>query len=148
VYGITTFGSADWRRDDGRAVESFTEDDGTACSDSVALGPGYVTFWPGPRRVFASYGFGGDGGPDPLRTRCPGPSSLDAAQSHPLATGNVPRRAFRKRRVVITLVRGRPFEAAPYAGETRAALTIVLRRVRVRETVRKSVELGAGAIVF
>ena len=93
-----------------------------------------MTFYVGPRRVFASYGRGSGAGPDVLRTHCPGPSILDAAQNRPLATGNVPRSAFGKRRVTITLSRGRPFEAEPYAGETHAALQIVLRRMRVRET--------------
>jgi hypothetical protein len=99
-----------------------------------------MTFWVGPRRVFAGYARGSSGGPDLLRTHCAGPSILDAAQIHPLATGSVPRRAFRKRRVVITLSRGRNFESQPYAGQTRPALKIVLRRTRVRET------LGFGAL--
>ena len=45
------------------------------------------------------------------------------------------RRAFRERRVTITLDHGRPFESEPYAGQAKPALTLVLRRVRVRERV-------------
>ena len=36
---------------------------------------------------------------------------------------------FRKREVVIRLDRGRTFESEPYRGETKAALTVVLRRL-------------------
>ena len=48
---------------------------------------------------------------------------------------------------VITLDRGRPFESEPYSGQTRASVTIVLRRVRVRETVRERPELDTFAIL-
>jgi hypothetical protein len=135
VGGITASGVADWSRDSGSAFESFVDADGTSCTDTVPLAGGFMTFWVGPRRVFAGYARSSGGGPDPLRTHCPGPSILDAAQIHPLATGTVPRRAFRKRRVVITLSRGRNFESEPYAGHTRPALKIVLVRKRVRETL-------------
>jgi hypothetical protein len=132
---VNASGVADWSTDAGTVAESFADGDGSTCDDVVPLGGGFMTFYVGPRRVFASYGRGSGSGPDLLRTHCPGPSILDAAQNRPLATGNVPRRAFRKRRVVITLARGRTFESEPYAGETRPALQIVLRRVRVRETL-------------
>ena len=133
--GITALGGADWTQDGGHASESFTDAFGNTCRDSAPLGAGFMTFWVGPRRVFAGYGRGPDSGFDPLRTRCPGPSLLDAAQDHPLAAGNVSRKAFRKRSVVITLARGRTFESQPYRGESRPALTIVLRRLSVREHV-------------
>jgi hypothetical protein len=132
---VSASGLADWSTDGGTVAESFADGAGATCNDAVPLGAGFMTFYVGPHRVFASYGRGSGSGPDLLRTRCPGPSILDAAQNWPLATGNVPRRAFRNRRVVIRLARGRTFESAPYAGETRAALQIVLRRVRVRETL-------------
>jgi hypothetical protein len=131
--GIEASGVAGWSDDAGNVVESFTDDGGTPCTDSVALPGGFMTFSFGPRRVFASYGRA-SGDADVLRTHCPGPSILDAAQNRPLATGTVERSAFRKRRVTIELSRGRPFEAEPYAGETHPALEIVLRRMRVRET--------------
>jgi hypothetical protein len=130
---ITASGVADWNRDSGSASETFTAPGGSTCSDTVPLAGGFVSFWVGPRRVFAAYGRGPGSFADPLRTRCPGPSIADAAEGHPLATGSLSRKAFRKQRVTITLSRGRPFEAAPYAGVTRAALTIVLRRTRVTE---------------
>jgi hypothetical protein len=134
-HNVNASGVADWGRDTGTVAESFADGDGATCSDAVPLGAGFMTFYVGRHRVFASYGRGSGSGPDLLRTHCPGPSILDAAQNRPLATGNVPRRAFRNRRVVITLARGRTFESEPYAGETRPALQIVLRRVRVRETL-------------
>ena len=99
------------------------------------LAGGFITFWVGPRRVFATYGRGSGAGLDPLRTRCPGPSIADAAEGHALATGSVPRAAFHRRRVVITLSRGRTFQSQPYAGETQPSLQIVLRRKRVSETL-------------
>lgn len=133
--GVNASGVADWNRDAGTVAESFADGDGATCNDAVPLGGGFMTFYVGPRRVFASYGRGSGSGPDLLRTHCPGPSILDAAQNRPLATGNVSRRAFRKRRVVIALARGRTFESEPYAGQTRPSLQIVLRRVRVRETL-------------
>jgi hypothetical protein len=133
--GVTALGTAEWTRDAGRAVESFTDGFGNACQDSVQLASGFMSFWVGPRRVFAGYGRTPDAGLDPFRTRCPGPALIDVSEDHPLAAGNVPRAAFRKRRVVITLDRGRAFESQPYRGETRSALTVVLRRLRVREQV-------------
>jgi hypothetical protein len=133
LRGVAASGVADWSRDAGSLSESFTDSAGSACTDMVPLGRGFMTFGEGPRRVFASYGRSSAAGPDLLRTRCPGPSIIDAAQDHPLATGSVPRRAFRKSRVAITLSRGRTFTSEPYAGVTRPALTIVLRRVAVRE---------------
>jgi hypothetical protein len=133
--GVTALGSAEWTRDAGQAAESFIDGLGRSCRDSVRLGEGFMTFWVGRRRVFADYGRVGDSGLDPFRTRCPGPSLIDAAQDHPLAAGNVARAAFRKRRVEITLDRGRSFESEPYEGETRPALTITLRRLEVRERV-------------
>jgi hypothetical protein len=131
--GITASGAADWLRDAGSAHATFTNGAGAVCADTAALGPGYLTLWVGPRRIFASYGRGTDPGLDPLRTRCPGPSLPDAAQNRPLASGSVPRSAFRKRRVTITLDHGRPFESEPYTGLTKPSLTVVLRRLRVRE---------------
>jgi hypothetical protein len=130
---ITASGVADWTRDLGSAVESLTGADGAACTDALPLAGGFITFWVGPRRVFATYGRGSSGGLDPLRTRCPGPSIADAAEDHALATGSVPREAFRRKRVVITLSRGRPFQSEPYAGLTQSSLQIVLRRKRVSE---------------
>ena len=133
VGGVTASGVADWGRDGGTLSESFTGGDGTVCKDTVPLPSGFMSFWVGPRRVFATYGRSSAAGPDLLRTHCPGPSILDAAQDHPLATGSVPRSSFGKSRVAITLTRGRAFDSEPYAGETGASLTIVLRRVAVRE---------------
>jgi hypothetical protein len=133
--GVIALGSAEWNRDSGRAVESYRDGFGNACSDSVQLAGGFMTFSVGSRRVFAGYGRGPDPGLDPFRTRCPGPSLIDASQDHALAAGNVPRGAFRKQQVTIPLSRGRNFESQPYRGETRPALTIVLRRLRVRERV-------------
>lgn len=132
---ITASGVADWNRDLGSAAESFTDGDGAACSDTLPLAGGFITFWVGPRRVFATYGRGSGAGLDPLRTRCPGPSIADAAEGHALATGSVPRAAFHRRRVVITLSRGRTFQSQPYAGQTQPSLQIVLRRKRVSETL-------------
>jgi hypothetical protein len=133
--GVTALGTAEWTRDSGRATETFTDGFGKTCRDSVQLGGGFMTFWVGPRRVFAGYGRGFDSGADPFRTRCQGPSLVDASQEHPLAAGNVPRKAFRGRQVVIPLDRGRPFESEPYRGETRPAVTVVLRRLKVRQRV-------------
>jgi hypothetical protein len=133
--GVTALGGVEWARDSGRAMESFTDGFGESCSDSTELAGGFVTLWMGPRRAFAAYGRGSDFVLDPLRTRCPGPSLPDAAQDHPLAAGTIPRAAFRKPEVVIRLDRGRSFESEPYRGQTKAALTVVLRRLRVRDRV-------------
>jgi hypothetical protein len=141
---ITASGIADWRRDSGSAAESFTAADGATCSDTVQLSGGFISFWVGPHRVFAAYGRGPGSFADPLRTACPGPSIADAAEGHPLAIGSLSRKAFRGRRVTVTLSRGRPFQAAPYAGVTRAALTIVLRRTRVTERLGFETLGGVG----
>jgi hypothetical protein len=133
--GVTVLGGAQWEQDAGRAIESFTDGAGTGCSDSVPLPVGFISFWVGPRRAFASFARGADYALDPFRTRCPGPSLVDAAQDHPLATGSVPRAAFRRREVVIQLARGRAFDSEPYRGQTSAALTVVLRRLSVRDRI-------------
>jgi hypothetical protein len=133
--GITALGGVEWGRDTGQAVEAFTDGFARRCSDATQLARGFVTLWMGPRRAFAGYGRGSDFDLDPFRTRCPGPSLADVAQDHPLAAGTIPRAEFRKREVVIRLDRGRTFESEPYRGETKAALTVVLRRLRVRDRV-------------
>lgn len=133
VHGLSIFATGDWQRDQGAVTETFNGTGG-ACAGSVPLGSGALNFTFGRRRVFVSYGHADAFDHTPYRTRCPGPALGDVAQDHPLATGQVPLRAFRHRRVVIRLVRNRPFESSPYAGETRAALTVVLRRAHVGGT--------------
>jgi hypothetical protein len=129
--GITVYGEAEWSRGIGSIAESYSGADGRSCNDSVPLQDGRLAFTFGRRRVFASYGRDDLYGAGTFRTRCPGPSLADVAHDHPLATGAVGLRAFRKQRVVIKLESHRLFDSAPFQGETRAALTVVLRRVRV-----------------
>lgn len=132
--GITIAADAAWRKGTGSVVESFTVGGRPSCSDSVPLERGRLTFTFGRRRVFVSYGRPGLFEDGALRTRCPGPSLSDVALDHPLATGAIALRAFRKRRVTIRLASHRTFESEPYTGETRAALTLVLRRLQVGRT--------------
>jgi hypothetical protein len=144
VHGLSIFSEAGWARDAGDVAETRTGSDGQTCRDSVPLESGRLTFSFGRRRVFVSYGRGDSFEEIPFRTRCPGPSLVDVAQDHPLATGQVPLRAFRHRRVVIELRRDRRFESEPYTGQTHAALTVVLRRMKVR----KRLEAGDGLLIM
>jgi hypothetical protein len=75
-------------------------------------------------------------GGDPLRTRCPGPGAADAGAERGLARGTLPLRALAHRRVTLRLTRGGDFGADGYRGSTRADLTVVVRRTRIRHQVR------------
>jgi hypothetical protein len=142
--GVTAEGIAEWSSDAGSVATGYSGNDGLACADTVPLTAGFMTFWVGQRRVFADFGRAPGPGLDPFRSRCPGPSLPDVAQDHPLAVGRVPRGAFRTRRVTIPLDLGRAFASEPYTGETKPALSLVLRRVAVRERVYRAdpIELG------
>jgi hypothetical protein len=130
VRGISTVGDAEWVRGTGSVTGSFNAGNLT-CSDTVGLDRDRLSFSFGRRRVFASYGRANPYGGDPFGTRCPGPALADLTQDHPLLTGAVPLRAFRKKRVVITLAGRRPFESEPYRGQTSGTLTVVLRRTGI-----------------
>ncbi|MFL5895683.1 MAG: hypothetical protein ACJ76Z_11320 [Thermoleophilaceae bacterium] len=69
-----------------------------------------------------------------IRTRCPGPSLLDASADAPLATGAVPLRALAHRRVVIHLTSGGPRVTDGWQGTAAGDLTVVLRRGKARLT--------------
>ena len=130
VKGITIFGQAEWTGGTGSVTGSFSAG-GQTCTDTVSLPHDYLTFSFGRRRVFASYGRASPYGADPFANRCPGPALADLTHDHPLATGAVPLRAFRNRRVAFTLHARRPFESEPYRGQTSGELTVLLRRKRV-----------------
>jgi hypothetical protein len=67
------------------------------------------------------------------RTSCPGPSlAAGAGALEVLASGEVPRSALRRDRVTLRLTRGRPLETDGWAGETRADVTVVIRRTSVK----------------
>ncbi len=134
VGGVTASGVADWGRDGGTLSESFTGGDGTVCKDTVPLPSGFMTFWVGPRRVSSQ-----PTAAAPRRGRtCSAPIAPARRYSmRPKTTRSPPgacrEASFGKSRVAITLTRGRAFDSEPYAGETRPSLTIVLRRIAVRE---------------
>ena len=133
--GIRTTGFAYWEEDLGSATASLTRAGVPDCHDSEPLtGGGSVNLLVGRRGMRAEYGTGLVG-TDPLRTRCPGPGIADVARSRALASGTVPLRAFRGRRVTLRLTRGTGFSADGYSGHSSADITVALRRLGVKQQV-------------
>jgi hypothetical protein len=137
--GIQTFGYGYWDHDGGTIRSALTRDGdpGGGCSDSQPLnGPGTLSLTFSGRVVHARYGDYQLPPVDGLRTRCPGPGIGDVVGARALAAGTVPLSAFRSRRVTLRLTGGTSYSADGYSGRTRPDVTVVLRRVRVRDYVQ------------
>jgi hypothetical protein len=137
-HGVRVFGSLSWDRDGGSVTSELTRAGEAACTDSSPLaGGGTIDLSFSAARVSAAY-YGSYllAGGDPLRTRCPGPGAADAGAERGLARGTLPLRALAHRRVTLRLTRGGDFGADGYRGSTRADLTVVVRRTRIRHQVR------------
>jgi hypothetical protein len=115
-------------------TSDLRRDGGEPCTDSIALsGPGVIELNPGEHRVRTLFGTGGtDSRLDPLRTRCPGPGTADVAGGR-LAGGTLPLSAFARRKVTLRLNRGGSYLSDGYRGATSADMTVVLRRVKIRD---------------
>jgi hypothetical protein len=133
--GVRRYGQAFWARDLGSVTADLTRLGAPACSDSVPIQGGGTLFLSyAANRVHVTYAGGSVfEGPDLLRTHCPGPSAGDVSGSGALASGSIPLRAFRQRRVTFHLTRGRGFRSSAYSGRGSADVRIVLRRTRVHE---------------
>jgi hypothetical protein len=139
--GIRKSGYAAWDDDFGTATAALTRAGAPDCRDSEPLsGGGSLSLRVTRTEVRAEYGTSADAtGTDLLRTRCPGPGIDDVARSRPLASGTVPLRSFRARRVTLLLTRGTGFSSDGYSGHSSADVTVVLRRVGVDEQVYEDV---------
>ncbi len=70
-------------------------------------------------------------GADPLRSRCPGPSSSELVGDGALATGSVPFRDFGAIRLTLRLSASGSFRAPEYQGARLGAIVLTLARARV-----------------
>jgi hypothetical protein len=143
--GVLRSGDAGWDRDSGGVASQLTRDDAPACSDSLPIsgGGGIILAFSGGR-VTASYGSEQFGVTDLVKTRCPGPGESDAPAE--LATGSYPLSIFRHRRVTLRLTRGAGYSSGGYSGRTRADITVVLRRTRIRSSTFTDIEPSDGSV--
>jgi hypothetical protein len=133
--GVNTYGFGRWTSDRGISSEALIRADGSpTCRDAIAADAGELLIQPRGSHVRVSTGSFYEGS-DPLRTRCPGPFSTDLSPSGNIASGSNPLGALRRRRVVLHLDRRRRFSADGYSGVAAPELTLVLRRMSVRERV-------------
>jgi hypothetical protein len=133
IPGLSVYGSIQWHSARGQATTSVTRFDDTSCSDSVPVREGYMNLHVANRTVHLSYA--GEGGADPVRTRCPGPLLEDVSTRGPLAVGSAPLRTLGRRRLTLRLAQGRGFSGDGYHGHTSSTLSVRLRRVDVEESV-------------
>jgi hypothetical protein len=142
--GVSAFGYGQWAHERGTITTSLARGRGSGCTDSRPIdAPGAVTLAVRGKRVVAFYGDVDSLPFDALRTRCPGPSLGDVAGSSALARGTLPLTAFAHRHVTLHLTTGGRFASDGYAGSTRADVTIVLRRTRIRQYIQ-SFDLPVG----
>lgn len=132
--GVQRVGFFSWE-DAGSVTSDLTRAGAPACADSTPLaGGGLLDLgFSGTHATARLYGGDVILGADPLRTRCPGPSSSDARGG--LASGTVPLQALGARRATFRLTRGTSLDANGYRGATRADLTVAIRRTRVHDRV-------------
>jgi hypothetical protein len=76
-------------------------------------------------------------GPDLLRTRCPGPSTVDVARAGTLAAGVLKTGALGDKRLSLTLAGPGPFAGPGYGGERSGSVDIVLTLTRVRVVTQR-----------
>jgi hypothetical protein len=135
--GVQRFGGFSWAQDSGSVTSDLSREGAPACTDAAPLAAGGAVdlAFSGTHATAVYSGGGLDAGGDPLRTRCPGPSGDDVGADNGLAEGGLALRSFAARHVTLRLTRGGGFEANGYAGSTRADLTVVVRRTRIRQQV-------------
>jgi hypothetical protein len=132
--GVHRAGYFQWE-DAGSVTSDLTRAGAPACADSAPLaGGGLLDLgFSGTHATARLYGGDVIVGADPLRTRCPGPSSSDARGG--LAAGTVPLRALGARRATLRLTRGSSLNGNGYRGATRPDVTVAIQRTRVRDRV-------------
>jgi hypothetical protein len=148
--GVETYGVVYWDQTAGHVASDLRRDGADPCTDTQALsGPGAIELAMGKSTVHAHFGSDFTAPAiDPLRTRCPGPGIGDVAGGR-LAGGALPLTAFGRRVVTLRLTHGGPYAADGYRGATRADMTVVLRRVRIRAHVQViRVPIGVSRLLF
>jgi hypothetical protein len=138
--GVDAFANGFWSHDRG-TVTSALERAGAAggCSDSVAAAnAGGLSLDIAGKRVKAGFGNPLYAASDMLRTRCAGPGLADVAGSGSLATTTFPLTRFARRRLTLHLTTGRAWSAEGYRGTTDPDVSVVLRRIRVRQYVEST----------
>lgn len=111
--------------DRGGALQADFVQQGTACRDSTAVGPGQIVLGFRAHSLRARYA-----GPG-LHTRCPGP----LVGEDQLAAGGAPLRALARRTVTLVLTKGGALLDDGYTGATIPRLAVTLTRRGVRTGV-------------
>ena len=128
----------------GTLTAALARPDG-ACTDTVPERGGDIELDIAGGRLHVNYlAADAASGPDPLRTRCPGPTLADVAGRGAVASGSVPLGALRAATVTVHLTHGVGFDAGAWAGRTRPDLTLVLHRSRVSENVQREPGFPSG----
>ena len=99
--------------------------DGTVCTDS-ATGPG-AGLDSGGRPLELVLAPSGQGGADPLRTRCPGPSDADLGGGGGVAAGTLDARALGNDRIDLPLRTSGPLVGPGWAGSRSGEIVLHLR---------------------
>nr|MDQ5807875.1 hypothetical protein [Actinomycetota bacterium] len=125
---VNRYGAGEWEGAGRTEVSLGRPDGGTPCTDVAEQGLGHLNVEFDGQTVRAGLY------PHVPRGRCPGPV-LGFEQS--VASAEVPLSAFRSPRVEIPLTRPESLLDQGWTATTRPALTVVLERTRIRETVRR-----------
>ncbi len=127
-----TFGFGDVRTPAGALVTELARPGASPCRDRIALPGADLDLELRRGRLSGRLLRFGVAASQGARTRCPGG---DAALGGPeaIATGSVPLRALRGRRITLRLSQGGAGIAQPFRVTTRPDVTIVMRRTRIVE---------------
>ncbi|MFL5862733.1 MAG: hypothetical protein ACJ780_18470 [Solirubrobacteraceae bacterium] len=133
-------------------TESLTQADGSTCADGAS--GGQVALVPGERGHHdnlevesASIG----GGPDPLRTRCPGPSATEVLEPHLglFASAPVSPSEIGAHHLSLTASAGGLFTGLGWSGSRGGTITLTLTRVRERGGTQRVHQLvGRPGVTF
>ncbi len=117
----------------GGAVTTDLTQDGSACTDQVALQQTEILFRKHADRLMISVSPLPSLAADPLRTRCPGP----ALGHHPLTSASLPLSVLQRPGFTVNL-RGDSFHDGPYEVTAHSTLTVSLQR-RGGRSIRPSI---------
>jgi hypothetical protein len=131
---VPLLGLVGWKGS-GAITATTSRPDGSACIDRNPMTPNVIFLRTSGGALHADYTPLGQSSADPLRGRCPGPSTGDVGRAQALATATVPLAAVRQPTLTLRFTRGAGFGGDGYSGVTKPDLTLVLKRTRVRERV-------------
>jgi hypothetical protein len=126
--GVTVSGGGDWSGP-GSAVQAQTWQVGGFCRSETPVLSGALQIQTAGGTARVDFG-GGSVEPGAPHGRCPGPLPAEVPI---LVSGSVGLRALAGRRVVLHLRQGHRFSGEAHAGSTSGDVTIVLRRLTLRE---------------